>query len=135
MFTDMPPLSSRCPRRTSQRCPPRPSTFGYHRAEILAALINALVLLGVCGYLAYAGVTRCPTLLWSTPGRCSSSPSSACWRTVVAHVLRRSETESLNMRGAFLEVLGDPLGSVAAIVGRLVIVTTGSTGPTRSPRW
>ena len=33
-------------------------TFGYHRAEILAALINAVVLLGVCGYLAYAGVTR-----------------------------------------------------------------------------
>ena len=33
-------------------------TFGYHRAEILAALINAVVLLGVCGYLAYAGVRR-----------------------------------------------------------------------------
>src|SRR3546814_6816550 len=34
------------------------STFGYHRAEILAALLNALVLLGVCGYLAYARITR-----------------------------------------------------------------------------
>src|SRR5690349_6213550 len=33
-------------------------TFGYHRAEILAALINAFVLLGVCGYLAVAGVRR-----------------------------------------------------------------------------
>src|SRR6188508_1993336 len=33
-------------------------TFGYHRAEILAALINAVVLLGVCTYLAYAGVRR-----------------------------------------------------------------------------
>ena len=33
-------------------------TFGYHRAEILAALINAVVLLGVCGYLAVAGVRR-----------------------------------------------------------------------------
>ena len=36
-------------------------TFGYHRAEILAALINAFVLLGVCGYLAYAGVPGCST--------------------------------------------------------------------------
>ncbi|WP_281368920.1 cation diffusion facilitator family transporter [Nocardioides ungokensis] len=34
------------------------STFGYHRAEILAALLNALVLLGVCGYLLYAGIGR-----------------------------------------------------------------------------
>src|ERR1700710_2761440 len=33
-------------------------TFGYHRAEILAALINSVVLLGVCGYLAVAGVRR-----------------------------------------------------------------------------
>ena len=33
-------------------------TFGYHRAEILAALINAVVLLGVCGYLAFVGVRR-----------------------------------------------------------------------------
>ncbi len=33
-------------------------TFGYHRAEIFAALVNAVVLLGVCGYLAVAGVRR-----------------------------------------------------------------------------
>ena len=32
------------------------STFGYHRAEVLAALVNALVLLGLCGYLAWAGI-------------------------------------------------------------------------------
>ena len=34
------------------------STFGYHRAEILAAMANAIVLLVVCGYLAWAGVNR-----------------------------------------------------------------------------
>src|SRR3990170_4598905 len=34
------------------------STFGLHRAEVLAALVNAVLLLGVCGYLLYAGVTR-----------------------------------------------------------------------------
>ena len=34
------------------------STFGLHRAEILAALVNAIVLLGVCGYLVYAGISR-----------------------------------------------------------------------------
>ena len=43
--------------RRSAPAGPR-STFGLHRAEILAALVNALVLLGVCGYLAYAGISR-----------------------------------------------------------------------------
>src|SRR4051794_21966380 len=39
--------------------PPSPKrTFGYHRVEILAAVLNALVLIGVCGYLAYAGTRR-----------------------------------------------------------------------------
>ena len=51
--------ASRCPRRTSRRCPPTSTPhLRLHRAEILAALANAVVLLGVCGYLAVAGVRR-----------------------------------------------------------------------------
>lgn len=101
-------------------------TFGFHRAEILAALINAVVLLGVCGYLAYAGVRRLldpvevdapQMLVFAAVGLVANLVSIALL------VSRRGE--SLNMRGVFLEVLGDAFGSVAAIVAGLLIVTTG----------
>lgn len=101
-------------------------TFGYHRAEILAALINAVVLLGVCGYLAYAGVARLldpveieasQMLVFAAVGLVANLVSMA--------LLASRRGESLNMRGAFLEVLGDAFGSAAAIVAGVVIVTTG----------
>jgi cobalt-zinc-cadmium efflux system protein len=101
-------------------------TFGYHRAEILAALINAVVLLGVCGYLAYAGVTRlldpveveAPLMLvFAAVGLLANLISLA--------LLATRRDESLNMRGAFLEVLGDAFGSAAAIVAGLVVLLTG----------
>jgi len=101
-------------------------TFGYHRAEILAALINAVVLLGVCGYLGYAGVVRLlepveveapQMLVFAAVGLVANLISMA--------LLASRRGESLNMRGAFLEVLGDAFGSAAAIVAGVVIVTTG----------
>ena len=101
-------------------------TFGYHRAEILAALVNAVVLAGVCGYLAYAGIRRLldppdvaagQMLLFAAIGLVANATS------LVALSARRDS--SLNMRGAFLEVLGDTLGSVAAIVAAGVILATG----------
>jgi cobalt-zinc-cadmium efflux system protein len=101
-------------------------TFGYHRAEILAALVNALVLAGVCGYLAYAGVRRLvdppdvragQMLLFASVGLVANVSSLL--------VLAGRRRASLNMRGVFLEVLGDVVGSGAAIVAALVILTTG----------
>jgi cobalt-zinc-cadmium efflux system protein len=101
-------------------------TFGFHRVEILAALINAVVLLGVCGYLAYAGVVRLldpveveapEMLVFAAVGLGANLVSLA--------LLASRRGESLNMRGAFLEVLGDAFGSVAAIVAGLIIVATG----------
>ena len=101
-------------------------TFGYHRAEILAALINAVVLLGVCGYLLVTGIRRLahPTpvntgllLAFATVGLVANLVSLG--------LLASRREESLNMRGAFLEVLGDMFGSAAAIVAGLVIATTG----------
>ena len=54
------------------------STFGYHRVEVVAALVNAVVLLGVCGYLAWTASPGCPTRrTWTGPGW-SGSPPSAC---------------------------------------------------------
>ncbi len=101
-------------------------TFGLHRAEILAALVNALVLLGVCGWLAVVGVLRIidpaeveagPMLGFAAVGLVANAVS------LLLLVNRREE--SLNMRGAYLEVLGDLLGSVLVVVAALVIMTTG----------
>jgi cobalt-zinc-cadmium efflux system protein len=103
-------------------------TFGYHRAEILAALINAVVLLGVCGYLLVAGVRRLaePAPVHSTQMLLFASVGLVA-NVVSMTLLASRREESLNMRGAFLEVLGDTIGSAAAIVAALVIATTGYT--------
>jgi len=101
-------------------------TFGYHRAEILAALINAVVLLGVCGYLAYAGVGRLvDPVSVQAPQMLVFAAVGLAANLVSLALLASRRGESLNMRGAFLEVLGDAFGSVAAIVAGVVIVTTG----------
>ena len=104
------------------------STFGYHRAEILAALVNALVLLGVCGYLAYAGIARIldptpvaagPMVAFAAVGLLANAASLG--------VLRRSATGSLNLEGAAAEVFADLVGSLVAVVAGVVIWTTGFT--------
>jgi len=100
-------------------------TFGLHRAEILAALVNAVVLLGVCGFLAVEGVRRLldpvavhtgPMLLVATVGALANGVSLA--------VLARRRESSMNMRGAYLEVLGDLVGSALVVVAALVILVT-----------
>ncbi|GAB2866233.1 cation diffusion facilitator family transporter [Nocardioides pacificus] len=102
------------------------STFGYHRAEILAALLNALVLLGVCGYVTYAGISRL-----ADPQEVDAAPMIAfaavglVANAVSLLVLSRSDTGSLNLRGAAAEVLADLWGSVLAVAAGVVILTTG----------
>ncbi len=101
-------------------------TFGYHRAEILAALVNALVLVGVCGFLAYAGVRRLVDPPSVEAGQMLVFALVGLAANVVSLVLlsaRRSE--SLNMKAAFLEVLGDAFGSASAIIAAVVILATG----------
>jgi cobalt-zinc-cadmium efflux system protein len=101
-------------------------TFGYHRAEILAALVNAVVLLGICGYLAYAGIRRLVD-----PGEVDSGQLIAfaavglAANLVSMSLLTARRGESLNMRAAYLEVFSDTLGSVAALVAGVLIATTG----------
>ena len=101
-------------------------TFGLHRAEILAALVNAVVLLGVCGYLAVVGVQRLvepvpvetlPMLVFATVGMVANALSLT--------LLARRRDQSLNMRGAYLEVLGDLVGSGLVVLAALIIMTTG----------
>src|SRR6478609_5662762 len=79
-------------------------TFGYHRAEILAALINAVVLLGVCGYLAYAGVRRLLDPVSVDAGQMLVFAVIGLVANLVSiSLLATRREESLNMRGALLE--------------------------------
>ena len=101
-------------------------TFGYHRAEILAALINAVVLFGVCGYLAYAGVGRLlDPVEVDAPQMLVFAAVGLTANVVSIALLASRRTQSLNMRGAFLEVLSDTLGSAATIGAGLVVLATG----------
>ena len=102
------------------------STFGYHRAEILAAMLNALVLLGVCGYVGYAGVTRLADPVGVEAGAMIAFAAVGLLANAVSlAILSRSETGSLNLRGAANEVFADLLGSVLVVLAGLVILLTG----------
>ena len=101
-------------------------TFGYHRAEIFAALLNAVVLLAVCGYLAYAGTRR---LLHPAHVEAGQMLVFACVglaaNLVSVALLAARRESSLNMKGVYLEVLSDTVGSVLAILAGLLVLTTG----------
>lgn len=102
------------------------STFGLHRAEILAAMLNAVVLLVVCGYLAYAGISRLadPTAVDAGPMIAFAAVGLAA-NAVSLVILNRSETGSLNLRGAANEVLADLVGSILAVLAGVVILLWG----------
>ena len=102
------------------------STFGWHRAEVLAALVNALVLLVVCAYLAWAGVQRLvdPPTVEAGPMVAFASVGLVA-NAVSMLVLRRSDTGSLNLRAASLEVAADLIGSVLAVLAGLLIAVAG----------
>lgn len=101
-------------------------TYGYYRTEILAALLNGVLLLGVSGYIlfeAYGRFTDPPDvssvpLLWVASIGLAVNLASAA-------ILMSGAKESLNVRGAFLEVAGDLLGSVGAIAAGIILLTTG----------
>ncbi|MEU5682928.1 cation transporter [Streptomyces venezuelae] len=110
----------------ANRPPTQNRTFGYARAEILAALANCLLLLGVGGYVLYEAVQR-----FVTPAE--TEGGLALWFGVFGLVanmislslLMRGQKESLNVRGAFLEVVADTLGSLTVIVASVLIMLTG----------
>ncbi|MFF9407672.1 cation diffusion facilitator family transporter [Streptomyces anandii] len=110
----------------ANRPPSGNRTFGYARAEILAALANCLLLLGVGGYVLYEAVQRFVTpadtrgglMIWfGLVGLVANSVSLT--------LLMRGQKESLNVRGAFLEVAADALGSLAVMISAAVILLTG----------
>ena len=103
-------------------------TYGLQRVEILAALTNGLLLVGVAVWVLIRAVDR-----WQQPEHVNSTLMlavavvGAIANTVGLLVLRGGKDESLNLRGAYLEVLGDLMGSAAVIVAAVVIGLTGWT--------
>ncbi|MGI9146615.1 MAG: cation diffusion facilitator family transporter [Chloroflexota bacterium] len=102
-------------------------TYGFYRAEILAALVNSIALLGAAGWILYAAWARLNQPLVAVDGL--PMLAVACGGIVVTLVgvalLRGGAQESLNVRGAFLEVLGDLMGSIGTILAALVILASG----------
>jgi len=101
-------------------------TYGYQRAEVLAALANALVLIVISVVIFTEAIRR----LGSTPEVQTDVMLYAAVLGAIANlvsllILRGAQKESLNVRGAYLEVLGDLLGSFAVIAAALVIMVTG----------
>lgn len=101
-------------------------TYGFLRVEILSALVNGVALVAISlaiFYEAYHRVLNPPAV------RSGAMLSIACAGLVVnlvcALVLHRSHLNNLNVRGAFLHVVGDALGSVGAIVAGVLMVTKG----------
>ena len=103
-------------------------TFGWQRVEILAAVANGLLLLLVAGYVLVEAVRRIgePPEIGSGLMLVVAAAGLGVNLGSLA-VLHRGRDESLNVRGAYLEVLADALGSVAVLVAAVVILATGWT--------
>ena len=112
--------------RLSRRPPDAKHTYGYARMEAIGALVNGGMLFLVAGYI-----------LWEAVGRFSEPPSVASIGMLVIaslglvinlismRLLKAGSGESLNVKGAYLEVWADMLGSVGVIIGALIIQFTG----------
>lgn len=110
----------------SQRPANAAKTYGYYRVEILAALANALVLFWVSFYILYEAYRR-----FQEPPEVNSLPMmivalvGLAVNLVGIYNLRRGSKESLNVQGAFLEVVSDTLGSLGVIAAGLIMYFTG----------
>ena len=101
-------------------------TFGYYRGEVLAALANAVLLFVVAGYVLFEAISRI-----------GEPPEVPGWPVLFAGVagiganvasfllLRSGAKESINIRGAYLEVVADLIGSVGVVISAVITLTTG----------
>lgn len=100
-------------------------TFGLYRLEILAALANSVLLLGVAGYVLVEAIRR-----FTEPADVLGGPmlvvaiAGLLANLVAFALLREGSKESLNVEGAYLEVLADTVGSVGVIIGAVVLQLT-----------
>ncbi len=108
--------------KKSQKSPDKQHTFGYKRIEILAALFNSVILIAICIYLFFEAYER-----WIEP-----EPIKGLVMLIVASfgllanlisviVLNKDKEKNLNVKAAYLHLMGDTLSSVAVILGGVAI--------------
>ncbi len=108
--------------KRSQKSPDKEHTFGYKRIEILAALFNSIVLIAICIYLFFEAYER-----WIDP-----HPIKGLIMLVIASfgllanllsviILNKNKDDNLNVKAAYLHLMGDTLSSVAVILGGFAI--------------
>jgi cobalt-zinc-cadmium efflux system protein len=106
----------------ADRPAPAQRTYGYYRAEILAALANGAALLAACGWIAVEAIER-----FRSPPQVAGAGmfAVACGGLVVnliaLRVLHGARSTDLNVRGAWLHVIADAFGSAAAIAGAVLV--------------
>ena len=112
--------------QVSHKEPDLKRSYGYHRFQVLAAFVNALTLLFIAAWILIAAIKRL-----FEPAQVLAGPMM--WIAIIGlivnivafWVLQQGDKDNLNVKGAALHVLGDLLGSVAAIAAAAIILTTG----------
>lgn len=114
--------------RLSRRPPDAKRTYGYARMEAIGALVNGGLLFLVAGYILYEAIGRfrAPPEVASTAMLVIASLGLIV-NLISMRLLKAGSGQSLNVKGAYLEVWADMLGSVGVIIGALVILFTGWT--------
>lgn len=127
MFTDAAALAiALVAIRIAQRPADRRRTFGYYRFEILAAAFNAVLLFLVAGYILWEAYQRL-----RVPAEIQSVPmlfvgfAGLVVNFISLRILQSASTESLNVKGAYLEVWSDLLGSAGVMIAAAIIWMTG----------
>jgi cobalt-zinc-cadmium efflux system protein len=101
-------------------------TYGYQRAGVLSAFVNALTLVALAAWILYESIGRLrqpqavrQDIMIAVAGLGVLLNGGIMW------ALRRAQREDLNVRSAFVHMLGDALGSIAIIIGGIIIAYTG----------
>jgi cobalt-zinc-cadmium efflux system protein len=103
-------------------------TYGYHRFQVLAAFVNGLAFIAIVGWIVIEAIRRLFEPVEVLGGLMLAIAALGLLVNLAAFaILRGGDRGNLNLQGAVLHVLGDLLGSIAAIVAALVILWTGWT--------
>jgi len=112
--------------KLAEKSPNPKKTYGYYRAEILAALTNAVVLIGISLYILYEAYQR-----FLNPPEVESGAMlivagiGLVINLIGMFIMKKGSKESLNMKGAYFEVLSDMLTSVGVMIAGVIMLTTG----------
>jgi len=103
-------------------------TFGWRRAEVFAAFLNGIALWGIAGLIGYEAVMRIREPVEINDGLMTVVAAAGLLSNIAGGiVLGRAKERNLNMRGAFLHVMADGLGSLGVLAAALLIALTGKT--------